>query len=362
MASAGCSVDTAAEEAAASEQTGSTEQASLFAVYTGFVWADKTSGSYDAPADFSDGAYDDPIRVSWLGTGRARVDFPHLDKTSGGNVQVTAYGDGNARCKVERWSSATVADALSVFVRCHTPSGALASSPFVAAFGDQRGATYAWANQESATSYTPSSSYSSGVTKITRSGEGRYILTMAGQDRVGGNVQVTAYGTNSNYCDVQAWAVEDGDTKAWVRCYDTAGHLADSQFSFRYTTTPGTFYPYLESYTWANDDTDSSYTPNKRYQEFVDCYQEGGPLNCSHSTDNLAGRTSKGHYWVSYPGVTFRPSAALVTAYGVESKYCKVKEWRIDGARVKVSVNCFDDNGEPADTQFSQMLLSQQDF
>jgi hypothetical protein len=356
LGSAGCSVETTSE-AAESEQLGTTEQSLIIPVYAGFVWANQTSGSYVPLADWSDG---DDNTVTWLGTGRARVDFPFLGRSSGGNVQVTAYGSSNARCKVERWNDGAE-ESLSVYVRCHTPAGALVSTPFVVVFGDSVGTVFAWANQESAASYTPPSTHAEGVSNITRSGVGLYTVKMAG-DRVGGNVQVTAYGTNANYCKVSSWIVGgDSATRAFVRCYDTSGQLADTQFTLRYTVMPGDFYPYDESYTWANDATDSSYTPDTDYQELVDCHQENGPLICSHGTDNLAGRSSKGHYWASYPGAQFRESTALVTAYGTDSSYCKVAKWSGDGVRVKVEVNCFDDDGNPADTRFSQLYLAEDD-
>lgn len=350
---AGCSVETTLDDAAEGEQVGSTEQSLIIPVYAGFAWANQTSGSYVPPADWSD----DADKVTWLSTGRAQVDFPYLGKASGGNVQVTAYGDSNARCKVERWNDGPN-ESLSVFVRCHTPAGALVNAPFVVLFGDDQG-LFGWANQESAASYTPSSMYSKGVSNITRSGEGTYTVKMAAR-RGGGNFQVTAYGENSNYCKVSSWILGSDDaTRAFVRCYDTSGRLSDTQFSLRFVEQPGSFYPYDESYTWADDATDSSYTPDTDYQELVDCHQENGPLICSHSTDNRAGRTAKGRYWVTYPGARFRDSStALVTAYGTDSTYCKVAKWSGDGVRVKVEINCFDDDGNPADTRFSQLYLS----
>ena len=46
----------------------------------------------------------------------------------------------------------------------------------------------------------------------------------------GGHVQVTAYGSNPNYCKVTGWSTGGRDFTAGVRCFTHTGALSDSNF------------------------------------------------------------------------------------------------------------------------------------
>jgi hypothetical protein len=97
---------------------------------------------------------------------------------------------------------------------------------------------YAWANNKSAASYTPSVPYSynsaGGPISITRSGEGSYAVKFAGlggNGTFGGNVQVTAYGDGHEHCRIKNWSSAGPDFIVNVRCANSAHIGDDTQFT-----------------------------------------------------------------------------------------------------------------------------------
>ncbi len=130
--------------------------------------------------------------------------------TPGGNVQVTAYGSGNESCKVVGWSSPNF-DFIAT-VNCFDNNGNLVDTRytvFVTWPQAERQLGYVWADQPSASSYSPSPAYAynggEGDMTITRSAQGRYSVRFAGlggNGTPGGNVQVTAYGSGNELCKV----------------------------------------------------------------------------------------------------------------------------------------------------------------
>ncbi len=65
------------------------------------------------------------------------------------------------------------------------------------------------------------------VNTITRSEVGVYKIQFPSQSLERGNVQVTAYGTGSEFCKVAHWTVSDGVV---VRCFDNSGAPVDTRF------------------------------------------------------------------------------------------------------------------------------------
>ena len=100
------------------------------------------------------------------------------------------------------------------------------------------GRGFAWANNPSAASYTPSTLYSfnssGGPITVTRSGAGAYAVRFAalgGNGLAGGNVQVTAYGSGADACKVASWASGGADFVVNVRCFSSAGAAADAMYT-----------------------------------------------------------------------------------------------------------------------------------
>jgi len=61
--------------------------------------------------------------------------------------------------------------------------------------------------------------------------------TLPGFTSAGGNVQVTASGSASAYCNIGSWRGDDvGATQAIVTCRNSAGTLTDSLFILSYIT------------------------------------------------------------------------------------------------------------------------------
>jgi hypothetical protein len=93
--------------------------------HLGYAWANSpTSASYTPSAFYRFNSGGGGVTITRSGTGKYTVSFSGLgaDLLDGGDVQVTAYGSGNAQCKVESWGS------QSVNVRCFASSGALVDS------------------------------------------------------------------------------------------------------------------------------------------------------------------------------------------------------------------------------------------
>ena len=100
------------------------------------------------------------------------------------------------------------------------------------------GRGFAWANNPSAASYTPSALYSfnssGGPITITRSGAGAYAVKFAalgGHGLAGGNVQITAYGTAAEACKVASWSSGGADFVVNVRCFNPAAAPADAMYT-----------------------------------------------------------------------------------------------------------------------------------
>ena len=101
---------------------------------------------------------------------------------------------------------------------------------------------FAWAHDPTAASYTPSATYAfnsaGGPITATRSGMGQYAITFAGlggAGTAGGNVQVTAYGSTSDFCKVASWGSGGDDFTANVLCFKVTGAPVDMRYTILIT-------------------------------------------------------------------------------------------------------------------------------
>src|SRR6185503_1327780 len=97
------------------------------------------------------------ITIVNVATGVYRVTFGGLGGP-GGNTQVVAQGEDNARCKVQAWFQSGSDEIVQVL--CHAPSGDRTDSRFIVRYGRTSlslsgPGAYVWADQPSAASYTP---------------------------------------------------------------------------------------------------------------------------------------------------------------------------------------------------------------
>jgi hypothetical protein len=215
--------------------------------YLGHVWADQPSAaSYTPNTAYQYNAKGLTNTITRSATGNYQVRLPGLGVT-GGTVKVTAYGGTSHLCKVGNWT-VSGSDQL-VRVMCFTTGGAPVDTYFTMTFARSLGVIglagtpsgYVWADQPSAASYTPNTTYqynSAGTSvnnTITRSSAGVYQVRMPKLAGAEGTVHVSAYGPGTSECKVSSWGASGADQLVNVRCFTTGGAPVDSMFTATYT-------------------------------------------------------------------------------------------------------------------------------
>jgi hypothetical protein len=98
---------------------------------SGYVWADNpTSASYTPSPTYSFNSSGGATDITRSGVGTYAVQFSGLGggSSSGGNVQVTAYGGGSETCKVVSWGSGGANFVANV--RCFNSAGSPADTRY----------------------------------------------------------------------------------------------------------------------------------------------------------------------------------------------------------------------------------------
>jgi hypothetical protein len=212
------------------------------------------------------------------------------------------------------------------------------------AYGKRPGVSgFAWA-QNSTGDFDASPGFSfniqGGTNHVTQTGTGTYRVDFEGLGaNVGGNAQVTAYGTGSEYCNVSSWISNLMMLELNVSCFDKNGNPVNTRFAASYayrTDKPGA----EGGYVWADQPSSASYTPSTMYQ-----------WNSTGSNSTIT-RSGTGTYAVFLPGQDFVGGTTEVTAYG-SNKHCKVTSWGPNSGGQTVNVKCFTPSGSAADTQFA---------
>lgn len=218
---------------------------------SGYLWSQSASYAAVTSASslYSGNEAGQLNTISQTGTGRYVATLPGVDAFDA-SVLVTAYGSGSERCQVSSWGSSS--DGMRVHVACSAPNGTAADSRFTLAFtgggvpgrlatGDNAGA-YAWANQPSSASYTPSTWYQGNLfganVTIDRSAVGTYLVRVPRSVSVSRDaVLVTAYGSTGHHCLVDHWSRLATETSARVLCFNGAGSPVDTYFTLSYLTS-----------------------------------------------------------------------------------------------------------------------------
>lgn len=100
-------------------------------------------------------------------------------------------------------------------------------------------------------------------------------------------------------------------------------------------------------FAWASQATTPSYTPTSSYAHNV----SGQAMEIS--------RLAAGQYRVNFDGLEMVGGHVQVTAYGASNNnYCNVASWGETG----IFVHCYDTNGVLADTQFTTLFLSPNEY
>jgi hypothetical protein len=202
---------------------------------------------------------------------------------------------------------------------------------------------YVWANNSTAASYTPSTTYQRNSTgalnTITRNGVGNYTVVFENLGiYYGGTVNVTAYGLGSETCKVQYWGPLLADQQVNIRCYTAGGAAVDTQFVASFTR------PVVSSrfgYVWANQPSSAAYTPSTTYQ-----------YNSTGATNTIT-RSAAGTYQVTLPGLGGPGGTIKATAYGGGAEACHVSSWSWLGANALVNVRCQNTAGVLADAAYT---------
>lgn len=296
------------------------------------------------------------ITVVRNSTGVYRVRFAGLGMT-GGVVHVTAYG-GNHYCNSEGWF--TAGTTLDAGVSCFNPSGGAADGSFTVRFyRESRASTawsggYVWADQKSASSYSPSAEYqwnSKGFTNtITSPSIGRYVVSFPGLGPLpnGGSVMVTGYQSTAR-CKPTSWGGASTVT-VYVSCDSPAGNAVDSEFTVSFVTDTGFGVSqgqqqFRGGFAWSNRHS-SVYLPNL-------FYQYGSVGGVIHGR-----RIATGEYEADFPGLNPVNSTAHVSAYG-GTGYCNTGFWQ-DGPNfgTTVRVRCYSAAGVAQDASFTVNYLT----
>ena len=221
-----------------------------------FLLADQptNTSSYTPSSTFQYNNHGGRSTVKRNSTGTYAVTIPDSSGAPvAGGVKVTAVGSGSGWCKVVSWSPNSGGTAQQVNVACFSSAGSASDQKFSLVFvnnmnliGDNLTAdAYAWADQPTAASYTPSTTYqhdqtisSSGTITINRPNVGTYDVHLPFQDQGwdGGHVQVTAYGSGTERCQVNSWFSDgSGGRTAEILCFTNAGSPVDTLFAVQYT-------------------------------------------------------------------------------------------------------------------------------
>jgi hypothetical protein len=329
------------------------------------------------------------VYTAYLGTGSYEVEVNGLGPSGPDDVQVSAaQGGGFAYCMTAGWDVSHPENAtVDIIVDCYDAAGNPIDDEFAFlyqsrpnSFGSAaKGIAFLWADQPTEASYTPNLSYqynSTGAANtMVRNGTGSYTASIPGLTKKGGNVQVTAYGSVPARCKVSSWSSSESGTSANVLCFDGTGAAADEMFTLAYTigvpmglwdyehtrgypkdgdtgarhrmspvAKPTRGYPKdgdTGAYAWADKpDHTKIYTPPRAFN--YNGFGTGGLTVAWQRT---------GLYAVTLPGVKYLDAASvLVTANGDGNTTCSA------GGYIPVDVNCFDQNGNPVDSEFSVLF------
>lgn len=318
----------------------------------GWVWADQPDvlGTYTPDLSYSYNSNNGAVEITNSATGVSVVNFKKMKSTDATNVLVTAY-DTNGYCTIGSWTASD--DNETATVLCFDAAGAPHNEHFdlvyqshVGTFGDSsRGTAFLWANQQTAASYTPDTNYqfnsTGGTNTIVRNEVGDYTVTVPGLDKIGGHVQVSAYGQVAARCKVSGWEQGEVGTTIGVRCFDATGAASDQRFTLVYARSLPIAYEDAAHtfgvYGWADKpNATKAYKLSKTYQ-----------YNGMTSGKLKASRSAKGAFAVTIPGSpTYDTSDMLVTAYGSDNSYCNVFDW------LPLLANCYAQGGKATNTQF----------
>jgi hypothetical protein len=318
---------------------------------------------YDPETSYNGSGGD--VRIDGFEPGRYSVRFRGLG-VAGGNVQVTAYGDDDARCKLGGTTLTSEGD-LDVYVLCHAADGSPVRSRFAVGFAE--GADFGAhlvADQPTRALYAadPVRSYNATgrVNHVVRAGKGRYTAMLSGLAAASserGHVLVTAYGDGPAHCKVAGWGRFGSALSVRVVCFDTAGAPTDAGFSLSYSDGTVPAPAGVGAYALADQPRAEWYTPRARTEHSAS-YELPGASPEAYAP--RAGSDEDGTSYLTFPGqrrdADGAPSSAFVTAYGEGASYCKLAGVTGDEEGVTLRTRCFDGTGRPVESAYVGRFVS----
>jgi hypothetical protein len=315
----------------------------------GYVWADNPTAAFYTPGPFysfnrTGGAIQ--ITKPAATTGRYLVKFTGLSAFLGhkSTLHVTAYNGVDSYCKPV--SPHLVRDAVEV--RCFRAStGEALNERFTVLVLRQAGRlAFANAHRPTRTNYAPRARGSwnpVGTIRVFRHAVGGYQVIFNGLGLLAsstnnrGQVQVTAVGTENQYCRVGSW---DGD-RIDVQCFTRSGAPVDTKFNVLFLLPSNHL-----AYAFAQKPVADSYSPDPSFSS----NPAGGDISIT--------RFGTGRYTVTWTGLEpeiFDGGNPQVTATGVPSNVqCNVSAWDVQA----VVVRCFGPDGALMDTQYNVLFGS----
>lgn len=306
-----------------------------------------TQALYTPTLDYQWNSIGGTNSVLRMGVGDYIVSMPGLGGL-GGNVQVTSYGFGAARCKVQGWSGL---GKLCIRVRCFLGPSPV-DAPFIASFErvseDSGDLAYAWAPRtpdDIGPTYPAPAIYALRFTHFYRASG--FETPRPFQS---GLMHVTAYGEESEHCIV----TNSHD----VACFDAAGNPVRAPYSVSVHDERVANAGHLGAYVSFDFTAGMTAWPGFPGRQW------------GTSMPARASRLSQGYYRVWLPGMPVGDAAVpLVSGYditssGDKSVHCKPLAWfSLEGETV-VDVNCYalggDRDGQPEDAQFNLSYLTNQ--
>ncbi|HEY1741152.1 MAG TPA: hypothetical protein VGI86_20725 [Acidimicrobiia bacterium] len=204
-----------------------------------YAWDDYPSSSGTPNRDYSFDGKGGTITSRHMSTGRYELTVPHL-AGSNGTVKVTAYGIAPALCSVITWVGGFID------VACNRPSGAAVDSEFDVSFANGAVSMLGTTGHESgyAYDYTPTRSGNltgsyqfdslGGAIHVTHRGTGLYLVAFPNLGHTNGDVEVTSFTNNEQYCAADGTNTSGTSANVYVLCSDGSGHLADTSFTVQY--------------------------------------------------------------------------------------------------------------------------------
>jgi hypothetical protein len=276
-----------------------------------------------------------------------------------GTAQVVAVGAGTKRCQLngEPIDFPGSPDA-GVSVRCST-QGTPTWSDFIVQYSRRGSSTtpgaaaYVVTTQEFAPRINVTYNSTGRANSMTMTGVGQYDVFLPALGDNYGAVQVSAISSTPGvYCKVEFWGRRSNntETRVAVRCFDASGARRHTNFSLNYFGPGQVPVHNVGAYAWTHHETLAAYNLIANYAHNSGSACPGGNTGI---TNDLAGRTAPGQYFLRHSGLLATLAAPHVTAYGSDATWCKLGTWAPFGScGVEIRTRCFTPGGQVSDSKY----------